>query len=155
MKYISQTDAAKFITESGKQCSQPYIAKLIKQGKLTRHEKGKVDIDEIISFFGLDTQQPGKEKKQGMTLSEAVLMEKSYKALEAKLKVEKMKGDLISLSEAKAAVEELLSPLNKFLDDLPMNIKAHHQDVPLHAIEWVSAEINRMKQSVQEYQWDV
>lgn len=67
----------------------------------------------------------------------------------------KEEGELIYVNEAKAAVEELISPLNKFLDDLPMNIKAHHQEVPIRVIEWVSAEINRMKQSIQGHQWDV
>lgn len=67
----------------------------------------------------------------------------------------KEEGEIIYINEAKAAVEEIFNPLNKFLDDLPIQLKSHNQDVPIEAVKWLSDEINRMKKFIGEYQWNV
>lgn len=67
----------------------------------------------------------------------------------------KEEGEIIYINEAKAAVEEIFNPLNKFLDDLPMQLKSHNQDVSIEAMQWLSDEINRMKKFMSEHQWDV
>jgi predicted transcriptional regulator len=67
----------------------------------------------------------------------------------------KEEGEIIYINEAKAAVEEIFNPLNKFLDDLPIQLKSHNQDVPLEAVKWLSDEINRMKKFISGYQWNI
>ena len=54
-------------------------------------------------------------------------------------------GELISVSDAKAAVEKIFTPFNKALDDLPVNLKAHFPEVSTEAVEWLIAYINTMK----------
>lgn len=65
----------------------------------------------------------------------------------------KEEGELIYMSDARAAVEEVFIPLNKFLDDLPTNLKSHNQGVPMDAIKWLSSEINRIKKSLGDREW--
>jgi hypothetical protein len=54
-------------------------------------------------------------------------------------------GELIAVSDAKAAVEKLLTPYNKALDDLPVQLKSHFPEIPTDAVEWLIDYINTMK----------
>ena len=65
------------------------------------------------------------------------------------------KNELIPINEAKAVMELLFHPISKKMDNLHVDLKARFPDVPMDAIDWVSMTINMMKQSVQEYEWEV
>lgn len=70
------------------------------------------------------------------------------------LKRRQLEGELITVDDAKAAFETLLAPLNKYLDDLGNSIKNHFPDVDDEVVDWVSGEINRQKELLQEYSWE-
>ncbi len=63
-------------------------------------------------------------------------------------------GELIPVSDAKAAVEKLLSPLNQYLDDQANNIKNHFPDLSEEVVKWIIEENNRQKEQLREQQWE-
>lgn len=63
-------------------------------------------------------------------------------------------GELIPVSDAKAAVEALLSPLNQYMDDQANNLKNHFPDVDDDVIEWIDEENNRQKEQLRRYKWE-
>ena len=63
-------------------------------------------------------------------------------------------GELISVPNAKAAIETILAPFNQYLDDMGNNLKNHFPDVPLEVIEWINEENNRQKEQLQVKEWD-
>ena len=63
-------------------------------------------------------------------------------------------GELISVPDAKAAIETILAPFNQYLDDMGNNLKNHFPDVPLEVVEWINEENNRQKEQLQVKEWD-
>jgi len=81
------------------------------------------------------------------------IIEKFWQGKKAKIAYKQTIGELISLSDAKATFEMLLSPLNSFLNDLPNKIKTRFPDTPNDAIAWLENEINLQKENLQGYKW--
>lgn len=63
-------------------------------------------------------------------------------------------GELIPVSDAKAAVETLLSPLNQYLDDQANNLKNNFSDLSDEVVKWIVDENNRQKEQLREYIWE-
>lgn len=71
-----------------------------------------------------------------------------------RLKFFESEGELISVDDAKKAINELLSPFNQYLDDLGNHLKNHFPDVSKEVVEWVNEENNRQKEQLRLKQWD-
>ena len=63
-------------------------------------------------------------------------------------------GELISVPDAKAAIETVLSPFNQYLDDMGNNLKNHFPDISIEVVEWINEENNRQKEQLQVKEWD-
>jgi len=93
------------------------------------------------------------EAPASVTIAGAKAEKEYWLGLKAKHQVQEMTGHLISIDDAKAALEALLSPLNKSLDDLGVNFKAHFPSVPSEAVEWLIGHINDTKESLRGHKW--
>ncbi len=62
-----------------------------------------------------------------------------------RLKFLEAEGELIPLDDAKRAVDAVLVPFNKDLDDLPVQFKGHYPEVPQEGIEWLFSQIDAIK----------
>ena len=71
-----------------------------------------------------------------------------------RLQYEKEKRNLIEMNEAKGVIEKLFMPIDKKLNDLPIDLKNRFPNIHPDAIEYLSDSINNMKLSLQEYQWE-
>ena len=71
-----------------------------------------------------------------------------------RLQYEKEKRNLIEMNEAKGVIEKLFMPIDKKLNDLPIDLKNRFPNIHSDAIEYLSDSINNMKLSLQEYQWE-
>jgi len=63
-------------------------------------------------------------------------------------------GELISVRDAKVAVETLLVPLSQYLDDLGNDLKNNFPNITNEVLEWVNAQNNRLKEQLEVTQWD-
>jgi len=71
-----------------------------------------------------------------------------------RLKFLESEGELISVDDAKKAINELLSPFNQYLDDLGNHLKNHFPDVSKEVVEWINDENNRQKEQLRVKQWE-
>ena len=63
-------------------------------------------------------------------------------------------GELISVAEAKAAIETILVPLNQYLNDQGNHLKNNFPSLSNEVLSWVDDENNRQKEQLQVTQWD-
>ncbi len=63
-------------------------------------------------------------------------------------------GELISVQDAKAAIDAILTPLNKYLDDMGNNLKNHFPDLNDDVIEWIDESNNRQKEQLRVKEWE-
>lgn len=67
----------------------------------------------------------------------------------------KEERELINVDDAKAAIDALLTPLNKALDDLPITLKAHHPDITSEVVEWLIDHVNDLKVGLKNTSWEL
>lgn len=116
-----------------------YDADLKENLSKLKDQANNLNIDDLPDLEGSAKEwNTYKIKEQGLTYA---------------LKRRQLEGELITVDDAKAAFETLLAPLNKYLDDLGNSIKNHFPDVDDEVVDWVSGEINRQKELLQEYSW--
>ena len=63
-------------------------------------------------------------------------------------------GELISVADAKVAIETLLVPLNQYLDDQSSHLKNNFPNLSQELLSWIEAENNRQKEQLKVTQWD-
>lgn len=63
-------------------------------------------------------------------------------------------GELISIKDAKVALETLIGPLNQYLNDQGNNLKNNFPNVSAEVMEWIDEENNRQKEQLRVTQWD-
>lgn len=63
-------------------------------------------------------------------------------------------GELITVDDAKKAVDILFTPLNKALDDLPTDFKSHFQETSQEAIIFLQNYINDAKEALKAHSWE-
>lgn len=63
-------------------------------------------------------------------------------------------GELISIKDAKVALETLIGPLNQYLNDQGNNLKNNFPNVSGEVMEWIDEENNRQKEQLRVTQWD-
>lgn len=96
MRLVTQTEAAKHI-----KCSQTYVSRLAREGKIKRYKRGKVDLDELIRYkHGVDLEPPQDTSNTGvgksqLTYAQAKTHREAYLAQKAKLEVEELMGKLV------------------------------------------------------------
>ncbi|WP_416768511.1 hypothetical protein ACM66T_10170 [Sulfurimonas sp. ST-25] len=66
----------------------------------------------------------------------------------AKLEVEKMRRELIPISDAKAAVEFIFAPVNTRLDEIPHKMRAYFNDMTEEQYSWLIDHINGIKKDI-------
>lgn len=89
-----------------------------------------------------------------MNYAEARRVHEIYKARLARLRYEEAKRELISVQEAKEAVETLLSPINRMLNDIPSDLKTNHPETSQEAMRWLTEHIDSFKAGLQRRQWE-
>ena len=166
MLLLTQTEAAKRLG-----IKQPYIARLLKEGKLQRHGT-KVDFDELTEFRNGAVEDPSRaglqahnDRQKGIketitqaaqtpttpqqgrkpTYAEAKTHRESFMAKLAELNYKEKSGQLIPVANAKAVIEAVFTPINAKLDELPIMLKSHFNEVSLEAMRWLADEINQIK----------
>jgi len=63
-------------------------------------------------------------------------------------------GELISIKDAKIALETLIGPLNQYLNDQGNNLKNNFPNISVEVMEWIDEENNRQKEQLRVTQWD-
>ena len=63
-------------------------------------------------------------------------------------------SQLLSVADAKAAIESVFTPINAKLDELPIMLKSHFNEVSLEAMRWLADEINQIKIDSQSAEFD-
>lgn len=63
-------------------------------------------------------------------------------------------GELISVADAKAAIETILVPLNQYLNDQGNHLKNNFPSLTNEVLSWIDDENNRQKEQLQAKQWD-
>ena len=63
-------------------------------------------------------------------------------------------GELLSVHDAKVAIDAILTPLNQHMNDMGNNLKNHFPDIPNEVIEWIDEENNRQKEQLKVKEWD-
>lgn len=124
----------------------------------------KVDIDVDIDIPSVEEEKiytaQNEEELQGYLDQEPSpskkidMMDKfwSYKIRQQKFL--EADGQLISLSDAKAALEKLLTPLNQYLDDQSTNLKNHFPHLESDILSFIAEQNNRMKQQLRSNEWE-
>ena len=179
LKKVTKSELAR---EIGK--TPQYISKLVRQGlfdKCMAPDGKKIYLNKALEAlskgrrgkFDHNVITPSSIKNDGQIYNADSLEELDLLLLDAKSPSQKVQivkdfwlgkinrqkflqneRELIPIHDAKATIEILFSPLSKKLDNLHIDLKARFTDVPLDAIEWISDEINSMKQSLQNYDYE-
>ncbi len=163
MRILTQTAAAK---ELG--IKQPGIARLVREGKIKKYDKGKIDIDELQTYRaasgqakkGIDVTPASNPKK----VSEAMAGLKDIDIMEArrqneilkvararvaltedKIKLEALKGEYVLLSEAKEYINKVHAPLSVGIDQIPLKLREQFPETTRDAIDWLIDHINSLK----------
>ena len=68
-----------------------------------------------------------------------------WQAKTRRLSFMEAEGELIPLADAKAAVEEIFTPINTKFNDMPVQFKAHFPEVSTEAVEWLDNFVNEVK----------
>lgn len=63
-------------------------------------------------------------------------------------------GELITVQDAKVAIDALLSPLNQYMNDQGNHLKNNFPDLPNEVVEWIDDENNRQKEQLRVIKWD-
>lgn len=66
----------------------------------------------------------------------------------AELEVKKMTRELISIGDAKAAIEFIMSPINRKLDEIPQKLRANFSDISEEHYAWMVDHINSIKKEL-------
>ncbi len=109
------------------------------------HEELTLDLPEELSSMLAEVEDPSKRMQ---------MIKDFWTGKIQRQKFMREKRELIHLNDAKAVIEILFHPISKKLDNFHVDMKARFPEMSVDALEWVAAEINAIKRSVQEYQWD-
>lgn len=66
----------------------------------------------------------------------------------AELEVKKMTKELISVADAKAAIEFIMSPINRKLDEIPQELRANFSDITEQHYTWLVNHVNSIKKEL-------
>lgn len=160
-KYVRAGILDKCFTPNGKKI---YLEKALKAIALSR----KKDTNKIVNVI---TPEDVKENKQIFNEEsnielEALLADAQSPSQKVQIvkdfwvgKINRQKfleaeGELISVQDAKAAIDAILTPLNKYLDDMGNNLKNHFPDLDDEVIEWIDETNNRQKEQLRIKEWD-
>lgn len=66
----------------------------------------------------------------------------------AELEVKKMSKELIPVDDAKAAVDFVLSPINRKLDEIPQKMRANFSDISAEHYKWLVDHVNSIKEEL-------
>jgi DNA-binding Lrp family transcriptional regulator len=148
MTLLSQTEAAKRLG-----VSQPFIAKLVKQGKIQRHGS-KVDFDELVDFKSTSSpkvqnierhDEGATTKKRVPNYNEARAFREAFNAKLAELDYEERKGKIIRVEKAYQIMDDRFLSVSAKLDRIHIDLKNQFSDTPIEAMEWLQEEINKIK----------
>lgn len=109
-------------------------------------EKPK-NIDENTVVYNADNQKELAKLLRDLDnpLEKARLETTFWQAKTRRLTFLETEGDLIPLNEAKKAIDAVLTPFNKDLDDLPIQMKGHNPEVSDEVVTWLMGAINDIK----------
>lgn len=113
----------------------------IKQDTSIYTDEAKQELEEFLS-------------KESSPARQVDMIDKFWSGRIRRQKFLEADGELIPVTDAKAAIETILSPFNQYLDDMGNNLKNHFPDVPLEVVEWINEENNRQKEQLQVKEWD-
>lgn len=152
MKLVTQTEAAQAVDRS-----QPYISKLVREGRIYKYEDSKVDLHEVQGYVSKGeikdhTEETSKQQSKKPTLADAKTHKEAFNAKMAELRYKEKSRELIPLKEAKAVFEKVATPINQAMNDLPSQLKARYPDIDNEAIQWLTDRINSIKMSIQGFE---
>jgi len=148
MTLLSQTEAAKKLG-----VSQPFIAKLVKQGKIQRHGN-KVDFDELVDFkstsspkvINIERHDDGDTTgKIVPNYNEERAFREAFNARLAELDYNQRKEKIISNEKANQLMDDRFLVVSTKLDRLHIDFKNQFVEISIEAIEWLQEEINKIK----------
>ena len=135
-RYVSQSEFATMIG-----ISQPAVNKHIQAGKIPMH-KGKVIIpDALLAYEHIKdnrysaSDETIKKADSGKILQQAKAATQTYTAQIKKLELEKMRGDLIPITEAIAEFEMVATVIRSQLISLPSRLAGVLEDKTAAQIE--------------------
>ena len=114
------------------------------------------DIKEDTSLFNVQSSDElSKLLKDAQSPSQKVQIIKDYWIGKInRQKFMEAEGELISVPDAKASVETLLTPLNQYLNDQANHLKNNFPDLSSEVVLWITNENNRQKEQLKGYSWD-
>ena len=148
MTLLSQTEAAKKLG-----VSQPFIAKLVKQGKIQRHGN-KVDFDELVDFkstsspkvINIERHDDGDTTDKIVpNYNEERAFREAFNAKLAELDYNQRKEKIISNEKANQLMDDRFLVVSTKLDRLHIDFKNQFVEISIEAIEWLQEEINKIK----------
>lgn len=156
-KLISQSE---FATSIG--ISQPAVHKLIKSGKIPT-ENGKVIIPDAIhayshlkDAYNTTTDETLKKADAGKILQQAKANYQTYMAHIKKLELDKLRGELIPVSEAVAEFQMVATLIRSELISLPSRVAGRLEDKSVNQIEMIlNQEINECLSRLHNTRFDV
>ena len=184
MQEITKTELAKFINRSGSIITRLANDGVLddcftKSGKKLYLEKA---IKAIIQAKGIDyldksivqeytTPKEAKENPQvdntesrtelddlleleESPLKQVEIIDKYWSGRLRRQKFLEAEGELLSVHDAKVAIDMILTPLNQHMNDMGNNLKNHFPDIPNEVIEWIDEENNRQKEQLKVKEWE-
>ena len=132
-----------------------------KQLATTRTKAPKIKDEQIEKATKTSTNIPKDEKALKILLSDphlapitkAQIIKLFWQGREAKLSYLEKRKELVHLSNVREMLENMLQPLNRFLDDLPHLMRTRYPDTPPEAIDWLENEIQLQKKALKNYKW--
>lgn len=167
--YMTRAEFARHIGVN-KSTVTRWISKGILDSCLTADDKIDVQLAKAI-LENIKTQAkslkqqpsiPTNDKEYNAILSDSNLPQitkaqiaKTYwQAKNAELTYKEKRKELVHIDTVKGMLEEMLQPLNRFLDDLPHKTKTKFPEIPNDAILWLEEEIQKQKKRIGEYRWE-
>lgn len=87
-------------------------------------------------------------------LKQVEIIDKYWSGRLRRQKFLEAEGELLSVHDAKVAIDILLTPLNQYLNDMGNSLKNHFPDAPSEIVEWIDEENNRQKEQLRVKEWD-
>ena len=115
--------------------------------KIEKENTALYTVENLDELQELLDQEPSPSKKIEM-------MDKFWSYKIRKQKFLEAEGELLSVHDAKVAIDSILSPLNQYLNDMGNNLKNHFPDIENEFIEWINEENNRQKEHLKVKEWD-
>jgi len=117
-------------------------------------EKGELEEVKRATLAGIPEEMGDIKVPEEITIAGAKAEKEFWLGLKNKTQTLELLGQVVPIAHAKTVVEILFSPLNKYLDDLPINLKSHFPEIKNEVVEWLIKNINDQKVSIREYEWE-